>query len=153
MEEDNKNIGQYWGCIIQSHDGNPHQVMGWPPISCTHVFTYLIKISIADGTYHWWIQRFVLRNKHNVNIMRVGYTNMDAATEAVINKNWCRLDNKSTCNDLINGEYMSNIRDAPDGQYLCVHCNTVVTYTTNIWDLPGYSNPVWYNSKGIANIL
>ena len=32
------------------------------------------------------------------------------------------------------------------------HCNVGVTYTRNIGDLPGYSNPVWYNPKEISNI-
>ena len=33
------------------------------------------------------------------------------------------------------------------------HCNSGVTYTNKIGDLTGYSNPVWYNSKGIAKTL
>ena len=48
---------------------------------------------------------------------------------------------------------MSNIRDAPDVQYICAYWNSGVTYTNQIGDLPGYSNPFWYNPKGIANIL
>ena len=50
-------------------------------------------------------------------------------------------------------KYLSNIRDAPDGQYLRVRCNAGVTHTNKICDLPGYYDPVWYNPKGIANIL
>ena len=50
-------------------------------------------------------------------------------------------------------KYLSNIRDAPDGQYLRVHCNARVTHTNKIGDLRGYSDPVWYNPKGIAKIL
>ena len=34
-----------------------------------------------------------------------------------------------------------------------VHCNVGVTHTNKIGDLPGYSDPVRYNLKGIANIL
>ena len=28
-----------------------------------------------------------------------------------------------------------------------IHCNTEVTHTNKIGDLPGYSDPVWYNPK------
>ena len=85
--------------------------------------------------------------------MHVGNTILAAAAEAGIDENWCLLDNQSTCNAFINKKYLSNIRDAPNVQYLCVHCNSGVTHTNNIGDLPGYSDPVWYNPKGIANIL
>ena len=50
-------------------------------------------------------------------------------------------------------KYLSNIRHAPYGKYLRVHCNSGVTFINNIGDLPGYSNPVLYNPKDIANIL
>ena len=85
--------------------------------------------------------------------MRVVDTTLDAAVEASIDENWCLLDNKSTCNAFINGEYLSNIRDDPDGKYLCVHCNAGVTYTNNIGDLILCSNNVWNNPKGIDNIV
>ena len=79
---------------------------------------------------------------------------MAAAAEDGIKKtNGCLIDNQSTCNAFINVKYMSNIINFPDRQYLCVHYNAGVTYTKNIGDLPGYSNPVWYNPKGIANII
>ena len=48
---------------------------------------------------------------------------------------------------------MSNIRDATDGQYLNVHFNSGVTYTSNIGDLPVYPDLVWYNPKWIANSI
>ena len=57
------------------------------------------------------------------------------------------------CIAFINGKYLPNIRDDPDGKYLCVHFNSGVTYTNNIGELPGYLNPVWYNPKGIDNIV
>ena len=85
--------------------------------------------------------------------MHVGDTILAAAVEAGIDKNWCLLDNQSTCNAFINGKYLSNIRDAPDGQYLRVHCNAGVTHTNKIGDIPGYYDPMWYNPKGIENIL
>ena len=91
--------------------------------------------------------------KGEASIMNVGDTILAAAAEAGIDENWCLLNNQLTCNAFINGKYLSNIRDAPDGQYLRVHCNTGVTLTNKIYDLLGYSDPIWYNPKGIANIL
>ena len=77
------------------------------------------------------------KNKHNSNIMRVGDTIPDAAAEAGIYDNWCLLENQSTCNAIIYGKYMSNIRDSPGGKYIYIHCNTGVTYTNNSGDLHG----------------
>ena len=58
-------------------------------------------------------------------------TTLAAAPEYGIDENLCLVDNKSTCNGFINGKYLSNIRNVPDGQHLRVHCNSVVTYTKN----------------------
>ena len=68
--------------------------------------------------------------------MCVGYNILDDAAEAGIYENWCLLDNKTTFNAFINGNYMLNIIDAPGGQYILVHYNSVVTYSNNIGDLP-----------------
>ena len=84
--------------------------------------------------------------------MHLGCTILSAAAEAGIGENWCLLDNQSTCNSLINEKYLPNIKDAPDDQYICVHCSTVVTYNNKTGDLTGYSNPTWYNPKGIYKI-
>ena len=59
--------------------------------------------------------------------MCVGYTIRAATLESIIEENWCLLDNQATLKTFVSGKYLSNIRDAPDGQYLCVHCNSVVT--------------------------
>ena len=91
--------------------------------------------------------------KGDASIMHVGDTILSSATEAVIDENWCLLGNQSTYNAFINGKYLSNIRDATDGQYLHVHCNAGVTHTNKIGDLPVYYDPVWYNPKVISNIL
>ena len=99
------------------------------------------------------IQEVFSRKKLNDNIMRVVDTILAASSKSVIDENWCLLNNQSTFNTFIDGKYLSNIIDVPDGKYLRVHCNAVVTYTKNIGDLPGYSNHVWYNPKGVANIL
>ena len=85
--------------------------------------------------------------------MHVGDTILASAVEAGIDENWCLLGNQSTLNDFINGKYLPKIRDAPNGQYLLVHCNVGVTYTNKIYDLPGHSNTAWYNPKGVAKIL
>ena len=46
--------------------------------------------------------------------MHVENTILASAAEAGINKNCCLLNNQSTYNILINGKYLSDIRDAPD---------------------------------------
>ena len=76
------------------------------------------------------------------SIMHVGDTILDDAAEARADESWCLLDNQSTWNAFINLKYLSNIRDAPVGKYLCVHCNAGVTHTNKIGDLPGYSDLV-----------
>ena len=92
-------------------------------------------------------------NKCNTNVICVVDTILNAASELGIDENWFLLYNQSTCDAFLNVKYMSNIRNATDGQYLHVHYNAVVTYTNKIGDLPGFPNPIWYNPKGIANII
>ena len=91
--------------------------------------------------------------KSNTRIMNVGNTIKAVTAESGIDENGCLLDNQSTCNAFVNKKYPSNIRDAPYCQYLRVHFNEGVTHTKTIGDLHGYSDPIWYNLKGIANIL
>ena len=91
--------------------------------------------------------------KGNAIIIYVGDTILATAEEAGIDENRCLLNKQSTCNAFINKKYLSNIRDAPYGQYIRVHYNAGVIHTNKIGDLPGYSDPVWYNPKVIANIL
>ena len=88
------------------------------------------------------VQELFSLNNRKSNIMHVGDTILDVAAESSIDENWCLLDNKSTCNAFINDEYLSNTRYDPDRQYICVPCNSGVTYTNNIGGLTGYSNPV-----------
>ena len=78
----------------------------------------------------------------DANIMHVVNTILADAVEVGIDENWCLLKNQSTCNAFINVKYLSNIRDAPDGQYLPVHFNAGVTHNKKIGDLPVYSVPV-----------
>ena len=94
-----------------------------------------------------------LHNNGKTRVMHVEYTILPAASEAINHGNWRLIENKSTCNAFINVKYLSNIWNAPDGQYIHVHCNAGITHTNKIGDQPGYSNIVWYNPKGIFNIL
>ena len=82
-------------------------------------------------------QELLLRNKHNTNILGVGDTIMDAASEAGIDKNWYLFDNQSTRNAFINEKYLLNTKNYLDGKCLHVHCNVGVTYTNKIGDLTG----------------
>ena len=91
--------------------------------------------------------------KGDASIMHVGNTILADAAEAGIDENWCLLNNQLTCNTFINGKYLSNIKDAPDGKYLRVHFNAGVTHINKVGDIPGYSDHVWYNPNGISNIM
>ena len=74
--------------------------------------------------------------KGNASIMHMGDTILAAAAEVVIDENWCLIENQLTCNAFNNRKYLSNIRDAPYVKYICIHCNTGVTHTNKIGDLP-----------------
>ena len=91
--------------------------------------------------------------KGDAIIVHVGDTILAVVVEDRIDENWCLLNNQSTCNAFIKEKYLSNVIDAPYGIYLRVHFNAEVTHTNKIGDLPGYSDPIWYNPKEIANIL
>ena len=64
-----KDIGEFWGCIMQSHDGHPHQRMGWSTISWTLIFPKLVTKILADGTHNKRSTRSVLvqqtQHQHN----------------------------------------------------------------------------------------
>ena len=107
--------------------------------------------STQEARQNQYINNIV--RKGYASIMHVGDTILAAAAEAGIDKKWFLLDNQSKCNAFINGKYISNIIDDPDGKYLRVHCNSGVIHTNKIGDLPRYSDHMWYNPKGIANIL
>ena len=89
----------------------------------------------------------------NASIIHVVDTFLADTAEAVIDENWCLLDNQLTYNAFTNLKKISNIRDATYGKYIRVHCNSVMAHTNKIGDLPRYSDPVWYNPKVIAIIL
>ena len=79
------------------------------------------------------IKEYFSLNKRNTNIMNMGDTILDAATEDGIYENWCLINNKSARSDFIKGKNISNTRDATDGRHPCVHCNTGVTNNKNNW--------------------
>ena len=60
--------------------------------------------------------------------MCMGDNILDAALEAVIDENWCLLDNQSMKNAFTNGKCMSIIRDDPSGKYIYVHYNAGLTH-------------------------
>jgi hypothetical protein len=64
---------------------------------------------------------------------------------------WILLDNQSTVNVFANKDLLRNIRTT--NRMMNILCNAGVTRTNMIGDLPGYDGEVWYNPKGIANIL
>ena len=135
--------------LVNVEDSSCSIMMGIPPIEWDHlqspIFMFFQTSSqevlqmepIIDK-----VQEALLHKKQDSNIMHVGDTILAAAEESGIDEYWCLLNNQSRCNAFINGKYLSNIRYAPDGKYLRVHCNAGVTYTNKIGDLHGYSNTV-----------
>ena len=63
---------------------------------------------------------------------------------------WILLDNQSTVCAFTNGDLLDNIRELDS--WMDIHCNAGVTSTNMIGDLKVLGE-VWYNPKGIANIL
>ena len=66
-------------------------------------------------------KEYFLKKKRNTNVMRVRDSILDAAEESGIDENWRLLENQLTRNTSINGKYLSNIINAPDGQYRYIH--------------------------------
>jgi len=69
-----------------------------------------------------------------------------------IDINWCLLDNQSTCDIFHNSAFLTNIRLAPDGCEMHIHCNADILVVIMVGDVEGYGT-VWYHPDAIANIL
>jgi hypothetical protein len=76
----------------------------------------------------------VLHNQHNRQVPQ----------------NWILLDNQSTVDVFSNKRLLKNINKADTT--MNIKCNAGVTKNNMVGDLAGYGR-VWYNEKGIANIL
>ena len=70
--------------------------------------------------------------------------------ETVIHDKWILLDSQCTVDVFQNRDLLHNIHWVPKCMHIC--CNTGVQSTNLVGALPGYGN-VWYDPKGIANIL
>jgi hypothetical protein len=65
-------------------------------------------------------------------------------------KSWILLDNQSTVDVFCNRGLLTNVRET--NKLMNIRCNAGVTRTNMVGELNGYGK-VWYNPKGIANIL
>ena len=70
--------------------------------------------------------------------------------EQVLPKSWILLDNQSMVDVSCNRCLLTNVREID--KVMNVQCNAGVTRTNMVGELNGYGT-VWYNPKGIVNIL
>ena len=70
----------------------------------------------------------------------------------IINQSWILLDSGSTIHLFTNGDLLTNIQKAPNGEHITVN-TTAGSVTTNLQgELPGFGT-VWHHPNGIANVL
>jgi hypothetical protein len=70
--------------------------------------------------------------------------------EQILPKSWILLDNQSTVDVFSNRSLLMNVCET--NKIMNIRCNAGVTHTSMVGELNGYGT-VWYNLKGIANIL
>jgi hypothetical protein len=85
----------------------------------------------------------------------VNVSNEDAMTfhqeEQMLLKSWILLDNQSMVDVFCNGSLLTNIRET--NKVMNIRCNAGVTRTNMVAGVLNGYGTVWYNPKGIANIL
>ena len=64
---------------------------------------------------------------------------------------WILLDTGSTINIFLNRSLLKNVQHM--NHYTWIRCDAGWFYTNQMGELPGYPGKIWYNPKGIANIL
>eukprot|EP00536_Pseudo-nitzschia_multiseries_P006631 jgi/Psemu1/15767/gm1.15767_g len=69
-----------------------------------------------------------------------------------VNPYWILLDSESYLNLIVNPDLVTNIQQAPSGGLMNIHCNSGVSKTNLIADLPGF-DVVWFYTDGLANVL
>ena len=77
---------------------------------------------------------------------------MHIATGRAVPLTWLIFDSQSTVDLIANPKCLLNIRRVRSKDAIHVHCNSRVKIVHRDGDFPGYVT-VWYESKGIANIL
>eukprot|EP00536_Pseudo-nitzschia_multiseries_P000823 jgi/Psemu1/1867/gm1.1867_g len=77
---------------------------------------------------------------------------IQSKSEGGVNPYWILLDSESSLNLIVNLELVTNIRQAPNGGFMNIHCNSGVSKTNLIANLPGFG-VVWFYANGLANIL
>ena len=70
--------------------------------------------------------------------------------EQILSKSWVLLDNQSTVDVFCNRSLLTNVHET--NKIMNIRCSAGVTHTNMVGELHGYGT-VWYNPKGIANIL
>eukprot|EP00536_Pseudo-nitzschia_multiseries_P010661 jgi/Psemu1/26659/gm1.26659_g len=82
----------------------------------------------------------------------VEYLFSQSESEGGVNPYWILLDSQSSLNLIVNPALVTNIRLAPNGGFMNIHCNSGVSKTNLIADLPGFG-VVWFYADGLANVL